>query len=313
MNHPDPNTPGAAHEADLFDALPLRWLLLALVVWVGLAVLLAALQHQQQQVPPTGLVLLSRMRALLGESIIFFLGPVGLLLSIWLLAGLVLRRWDATLVEALATGLRVGSMLFAASAVLWAGMAGWSFMQGNDPWEGLPGVTPPYLDDFLARHPGFEASTYGGTRQLFLHDGHGHSVFVDGDDVAGAQVRFDPCPPREADRALLGGIPPYPGAKCSTLLRIRRGDVERVTYVFEAVRDDNLDLIRGHFTRWAEALGAQNRFWGGPNQYFFDANKGNTTWDLRLYSGRGRATAIYIPQDGRTQAWAGKDAAAQAR
>lgn len=168
MNHPDPNTPGAAHEAELFDALPLCWLLL-------------------------------------GESIIFFLAPVGLLLLIWLLAGLMLRRWDGTLVQALTTGLQIGSIVFGASAVLWAGLAGWAFMQGDDPWEALPGITPPYLDNFLARYPALSVSTFGGTHWLILHNADAQSVYLDGDDLVDAQVRFQPCPSSKPARATLPG------------------------------------------------------------------------------------------------------------
>ena len=238
MNDRNPDAPGAARpEAELFDALPLRWLLLALALWIGLAALLATLQHLQQQVPPAGLVLVSRMRALLGESIIYFLGPVGLLLLIWLLAGPLLRRWDANFTEALTAGLKFGSITFAASAVLWAGLAGWAFTQGNDPWEALPGITPPYLDNFLARHSALSVSTFGGTHWLILHDADGHSVSLDGDDLVDAEVRFQPCPPGVVDAAQLGGIPPYPGAQCSTLLHLRCGGVQRVIYAFEVVRE----------------------------------------------------------------------------
>jgi hypothetical protein len=314
MNDRNPDAPGAARpEAELFDALPLRWLLLALALWIGLAALLATLQHLQQQVPPAGLVLVSRMRALLGESIIYFLGPVGLLLLIWLLAGPLLRRWDANFTEALTAGLKFGSITFAASAVLWAGLAGWAFTQGNDPWEALPGITPPYLDNFLARHSALSVSTFGGTHWLILHDADGHSVSLDGDDLVDAEVRFQPCPPGVVDAAQLGGIPPYPGAQCSTLLHLRRGGVERVVYAFEVVRDNDLKSIESHFARWAEALGAQHRFQGGPNHYTFEAHKGDSAWDLRLFKVRGSTTAIYIPKDGRTRPWAPKDTAAPMR
>jgi len=300
-------------EREIFDKLPLSWLVMALAVWVGLAVLLATLQYLQLQAPPTTLQLLTRMRGLMGESVDFFLWPIGLIVVIWLGTSLVLNRWDLTLVQVLTAGLRLGSGMFAVSALLWAGLAGWAFMQGDDPWEALPGITPPYLDKFLARHPALSVKTYSGTHWLFLYNEHGRSVYLDGDDLVDAHVRFQPCPPGGVDAAHLGGIPPYPGAQCDTVLHIRRGDVERVIYAFKVVRDHDRQSIESHFTHWAKTLGAEHGFQGERSRVFFTAHKGDSAWDLRLYTSRNNVRDIYIPKDGRTLAWAANGTAAPER
>ena len=138
-------------------------------------------------------------------------------------------------------------------------------------------------------------------------------MHLDGDDLADAHVRFQPCPPGVVAAAHLGGIPLYPGAQCNTLLHIQRGDVQRVIYAFKVVRDDDLKSIESHFTRWAETLGAEHGFQGGPNHYFFKARKGDSAWDLRLFKVRNNVSAIYIPKDGRTRAWAANGTAAPER
>jgi len=275
----------------------------ALLAWGAFAALMMYLPQLRGESPPPWGVLIARTGKLAVYSKEFFLGPLVLLVALGWLGRFVGR--ERSLGHALTDGLRFGAMAFGASAVLWIALAAWSSLEGNDPWENLPGIVPPYLEAFLARHPGMETTTYGGTHQLRLHDGQGHSVFVDGDDLKNAAARFEPCAPGDSDPAALGGIPPYPGGACDTLLRIRRGEVERVMHVFVVARDDH-ERIRQHFERWADTLGAEHGYSGGPNHYFFKASKDGRQWDLRVFVGRSRATEIYIARGGHTREWPGE-------
>jgi len=283
----------------------LLWpIVLALLAWAGFGAAMAILPQLQGEAPPAWAPLIARTGKLLAYSKEFFLGPLILLLAIGAFSRLT--QHPRPIAHALRDGLRFGAMAFGASAVLWTAIAAWSsFVEGEDPWASLPGITPPYLDTFLARHPELQTTTYGGTRTLRLHDSHGHSAFIDGDDLTDAAVRFEPCAAADLDAATLGGIAPYPGARCDTRLSIHRGSVERVIHVFVAKHDDSHEKIRQHFEGWAESLGAQHGYSGGPNHYFFTAHKDDKRWDLRLFVGRSRATEIYIPRGGRTLPWPG--------
>jgi len=280
----------------------LRATAFALLAWAAFIAAMAMLPRIDGGTPPPWPILMTRTMKLVVFSKEFFLGPLALMLVVGL-AGRVMRG-QRPFSHAVRDGLRFGALAFGAAAVLWLSMAAWSLLEGQDPWEGLPATVPPYLEEFLARHPGMEVTTYGGTRQLRLHDGKGPSLFVDGDDIKDAAVRFEPCSPGDAEPAALGGIPPYPAARCETLLRVRRGDVERVVHVFVAIGDAGPEQVRQHFERWAESLGAAHGTSGGPNHYFFTARQDLRQWDLRLFVGRSRPTEIYIPRGGHTPQWA---------
>lgn len=274
--------------------------LFALATWAGLGVLLDALTRSQGATLPQE-VLLARLSVLGRESLPALLGPIVLLALAGLFSRATGRSWSMR--QALVAGLRMGLAVFGVAPLLWGGMAVWAGEQGQDPWEGLPGITPPYLEDFLARHPGLTATTFGGTRRLLLHAGGGRTVYVDGDDLAGANVRFDPCPPELPAAAALGGIPPYPAARCVTVLGMRRGPVERGIFVFETPPGEERERIRGHFESWAGSIGAQFEFPGGPNLYQFRARKGDAQWDLQMFVRRSSPTMLYVPRGGRTVPW----------
>jgi len=294
------------------------WVLLALAAWALLTALMAAMQQAQPQAPPFSWpVLIGRMRELVWPTAELMLWPM-LLLALYfgLMSALMptLLRWmgyrreqqsqDAKLSTGeqepshgrwgmvVAATLRFSLMAFAGFAVLWAGMAGSAFLQDDDPWEALPWVTPPYLAEFLPRHPGLTVIRLDNDK-LTLRGGQGQALTIDGHELVGAQANFEPCPP-DIGPAQLGGIPPYPGAPCHTLLRIRRADIEQLVYAFEIADGSNATAILDHFSRWSDASASGSGMSGRAGSFQFSARSRDEAWDLSVRARDGGATSIHI-------------------
>lgn len=267
---------------------PVAWALLA---WILLALALAGMDKVFTGATVDPERLLRRLSVLCGNCLVFFLGPIVLL---GILFGVARRQWEVALVQ----GIRFGSIAFGLIALFWIGVAVVAVFDGGDHWEALPWIKPPYLDDFLQRHPGFDAITYQGTRTLTLYDGKGHHAIVDGNDLVGATVVFGPCPSR-VDAALLGGITPFPKGRCSTRVHIANPRRSWATYRFEFEPYATHDELSRHFSDWAQRIGAEHRLWG-YRDYHFSAEKQGRTWDLWWRYGRNLTTELYIPENGAT-------------
>lgn len=120
----------------------LRPLLIALAVWSLLAVFLSALEYLSHRGPLEQEVMLRRIADLFIPSLLFFAGPLLLFLVTF---GLVRGQWR----KALALGLKTGCGAFALVAIVWAGIAGWAFVNDEDHWDAIPWVTRPTWKNFI--------------------------------------------------------------------------------------------------------------------------------------------------------------------
>lgn len=264
---------------------------LALGVWLLLAAVLAGFDYSLTHALPSASMLVKRVGQLFSQCLVFFFGPLVLLL---ILFGVARRLWVVATVQ----GLRFGALAFGLIGLFWIGTATLAYIDGTDHWEALPWITPPYLDEFLARHSGFEAVTYQGTRALTLYDNKGHHAIVSGDDLIGATLVFEPCP-SQLGPALFGGIPPFPGSKCTTRVRISNPRRAWTVYQFKPGEGGTHQALEDHFENWARGIGAESRV-SGYRDYNFTAHLGERNWDLWWRYGRNLSTELYIPENGMT-------------
>lgn len=202
--------------------------------------------------------------------------------------------------RALARGIKIGATLFGIAA-LWLGAVVISaFLDGKKPWEGLPGVTPPFLDKFLQRHPGFDLSTYDGTSMIIVYGPSGGRWIIDGELLRGdARVAFEPCE-SPLDPAALGGIVPYPKSRCEVRIHLTGSTLERVTYLFRVAEESTVEDIENHFKGWAKGMGAElgskPGLWGGGTHFFMQ--KAERLWEFELHTSRTDGKTLYIPAAG---------------
>lgn len=298
------------------------WTLLMLLVWgAGAALLTLALQQAQPgasalQWPPDGPQLLANMQAPQIREQMFDMAWMALDLIhipvlvfavfVWVPIPLTnLKQHDKAtgkpglgLFEVpllVATFVKFAALVLCLLGAGYVAMAAVAFAEGDDPLEILPGVTPPYLRDFLAQHPTLTAD---GANESFGHvrlqDGLGHSVRLHRTELDSAQASFEPCPPT-LGAAQLGGIPPFPGIPCTTLLRLRNAQGGKLFHVFEILDSSNSAAIKAHFGRWADAHGSgsasSNRKGGG---YTFSTSSRDDAWHLDVNSWNGGTTSIVI-------------------
>lgn len=218
----------------------------------------------------------------------------------------LLARLRGSAAMGLLLGLMLGAFAQIGLAVIWLGVGLISAFDGQDPWENLPWVSPPYLDDFKQRHPHLRVTKLNGTRQVYLR-GAGLFMELDGNELVGSEVSLAPCGPAPST-AELGGLVPYPGSRCAVRLIVTRGSQRHQTYQFEADTSTTPDALRQHFESWAEALGATSHFSGGPS-YSFEAQRAGQRWAVWIKRERGIVTRLYIAQGGYPQAWQDRDTA----
>ena len=152
------------------------------------------------------------------------------------------------------------------------------------------------MHEFLARHPALAPhSTIDSISYITLRDGKGHSMRLHRAELDSAQARFEPCPvPLGAEQ--LGGIPPYPGARCATLLRLRRVEDELVFHVFEIADRSDSAAIKTHFKGWSDAHGSGGASSNkkGTGYAFSTITSRDAAWHLDVDSNAGGATTIVI-------------------
>lgn len=319
----------STHETEFWQAgrSLYRWALCALSAWLLLAVMLAGMDHAQPDARPfsfTELIsgpdqagLLARMRELTVWTISLWVLPTGFIAVFLALQGLIAiswgrrwfggrrasaggeadgvsQAWQWIVVTACVHAFKFGAMFFAVFAVIWAGFAALAYADGNDHWEALPAVTPPYLSEFLARHPGLSANRVGTQGALVLRDDEGRTVSLNGSDLTRARAVFDACP-QTIGAEQLGGITPFPGARCGALLRLDSVTGDHLIYVFRIDDGSDLAAIESHFSRWSEA----SNFGGSGSSrssrsYQFSSSSQDNAWRVQVDARSGGATTILV-------------------
>lgn len=291
-----PLAPGEQRDAPLFAASTRALARRAALAWLALALWLAGLQAVVLAELPAPLALATRLGELALPSAMFLVAPVLVIApAFWI----VRRQW-AFGVE---LGCNLGLIAFMALAAAWAGVGIVYAVEGTDPWEHMPWVTPPYLERFIAAHPEIEVHKLNGVRELHLrHRTEGGWMRVDGNLLPGAQARFERCgaAPTADD---LGGLPLPPGATCERVLTLSRAGVQRVLYQFELAPTFEREALARYYTAWADANELQAGFSGGASRYEFRAEQGDRQWDFWLSKRTGMAGALYVERGGRAFAW----------
>lgn len=248
---------------------------------------------------PSALVTLRRTEEILLPSLLFLIAPVAMYAVFGPLVTIFRKNeniphWAWR--ELAALGLRLGLISFSAMAVLWGVLGAMRAIEGQNPWDALPFVSPTQLDDFLNDNPGFSAIGTLGSEPVLIHDGKGRFAWIDSGCLQHAIVAFMPCSdpiPPEA----LGGLPPYPGSRCEFMIQIRRQGVEDNSYLFSVDGSIGIDDLNHHFERWADSIGAESTFFGYGN-YFFEAQQDERRWNLWIRYGKHIRSEIYIHQGG---------------
>ena len=188
---------------------------------------------------------------------------------------------------------RIVPFVAAAFGVIWGTMAANAFVNDGDPWEALPWVTPPYLEDFQARHPTLQVEDADRSGQRLVRDGQGRSIRLHGSQLAGAQLSLAACPP-DLGAAQLGGIPPYTGMAC-TLAQLRQAEQSQTLYVSRLDSGSDSAAIFAHFERWADQHGGSKASSvSGESHYYLYAVSRDEAWRLEMDSRQGGATSIVI-------------------
>ena len=288
---PPPLSPGAQpHLLDEVLIPPLKRLLrAALMAWLVLGPLfwlLAGLAGHGFASPQT---VLRRLVDLLQPGLSFLILPAVVLP---LLLALARRPWAF----GLQVGLMLGSMAQLGLAGVWACMGAYAALHGDDPWEALPWVFPPYLEGFAARHPQIEVLTLNGVRDVRLRVKGGILFPVDGNEIADASVALTPCP-STPDADELGGLVMPPGASCIAQLNVVHDGDERVRYQFQAAEGATREALERHFTDWAVARKLEHHY-NGNTRGSFEARGGGWQWRVDITRSNSQVTRLVVPRGG---------------
>lgn len=206
------------------------------------------------------------------------------------------RLMDVFWEISLPIALKFAFLALTAMAVLAGAFAAAAHVQGKDPWGAVPWADAN-LGEFIARHPALSvergADRMGG---VALGDGQGHFIIVNGWDLHRAQALFEPCPPGIGAEQL-GGIPPYPGAPCARLLRLRNADGEHWTYFFGIAKgggEEAVKAIETHFKPWSDAQGWSSGSSSDGERYFYGTGSRDGQWNIGVKSLQGGGTSILI-------------------
>lgn len=243
------------------------------------------------------------LRGLLGEFLIRRMlarraaAPADGALSVAQLAGGAVQEQQDGLdglwrIGTLALGIvRIVPFVATALGVIWATMAAFAFVNNGDPWEALPWVTPPYLEQFLARHPALTLER--SDDKVRLRDRQGRSIGLYGRALAGAQLSLESCPAAlRADQ--LGGIPPYPGIPCVAQAQLLTAQGQTTLYLFELANGSDSAAVFAHFRRWADEHASSSGSSSSDVRHYLSASSRDDAWRLEMNSSNGGATSIVI-------------------
>ncbi len=190
--------------------------------------------------------------------------------------------------------LKLVPMAVAGFAAIWAVMAAYAFIDGRDHWEALPWVTPPYLSEFLNRHPELTVQRGADTSgRVTLRDRQGRSMRLHGTELVGAQVRVGPCPAAPG-AAQLGGIPPYANMPCTALVHLRDAQGQASYYVFELANGSDTAAIKTHFSAWSDVHSSGSGSSSSKGRYSLSATSRDDAWHLQVDASQGGATTVVI-------------------
>lgn len=192
--------------------------------------------------------------------------------------------------------LRVAPFAATACAALWAVLVGLAIINDKDHWEALPWVTPPHLTEFKARHPKLIVEPLrDADGRVIVHDGKGRGVRLESAELALARVRLEACP-AGLGAEQLGGIPPYPGLACVTLVHLDNDYGAQRLYVFDArgSSDQANNAIHAHFDRWAMAQGGGTGSSADHKSGRQWLSAGRGAWRVEVASRPGRGANIVI-------------------
>ena len=296
MTAPDPSpplAPGEQRAALQIHPTTRRLARLALWAWLGLSLLLWAATLLDPGGLASPLAMLRRLGSLVAPGLLFVVAP----LLVWpLAAGLSRGAWQLGVDIAL----RIGAISQLALALIWTGVAALALVDSADPFERVPWVFPPYLEDFARRHPQIEVLPLNGVRTVHLRAAGGLLVDADGNDLVDAEVSLTPCtPPPSAEQ--LGGLPLPDGLRCRARLEIRRPAGRRVTWQFGAARAISLDELRRPYEAWAKAVQAELRT-SGYKEYRLELGNASRRWDLKIRIA-GNDTRLEVAEGGLTRPW----------
>lgn len=272
----------------------------AVLAWALLGGALAGIEWGQDPTVASPARTPLRLLQLAGAYGIWLLLPLPVVAIVFRLAGRDGRR-------SIVIGLRVVLVAWIGAAVLWAGIGLIAAANGENPWEALPEVTPPYLERFIAEHPQIEVEKVAGSRWVYIsRRGQKGVMRTDGNLLAGTQARLERCP-KLPDPDEIGGLPMFPKSTCRfTLTLARPGLPPRAIHVIDLpVESDLRDRVRAFYLGWAQAQKAEAGFSGiskARSQFRAKAAGGQRQWDF-LLSSTGISGDIEVERGGKAVEW----------
>ena len=302
----------------------LRWIVLAPLSWLALAGMLAQLEIDEQayagaeaKAAPDFVQMISdpafvaRIELLARNSAEMLYWPVLALMGFTLLAGVVRALMPrpkmpgtgqpsqaapgrlSMLFGAVLSAVKVAPMAATGCAVLGALAVGVALLNDDNHWDALPWVHPPYIEEFLARHPGLRVEQADRRGERVVHDGQGRSISVQSNQLTGAELSFASCPP-DLGAAQLGGISPYLGIACSTVAQLRAAQGSQKFYVFHLASGSDSAAVFAHFKRWADEHAGTSGSSSSESRHYLSASRRDEKWRVEMNSSMGGATSIVI-------------------
>ena len=208
------------------------------------------------------------------------------------------RLEEASASTILMRALKLAPMVATGCAVIGLLAVAVAWLNNDNHWDNLPWVSPPYVEKFVARHPGMSVGQMNSkTRKREVRDAQGHTVRLSSYEMDGAQLSLVPCPAKLV-AAQLGGIPPYPGIACSSVATLRNSAGTSTMFQFVQSTGSDSPAIMAHFQAWADKhAGSLASGTSGDTHFnFFASVRADDAWKLRLDSRKGGATTIVIEQ-----------------
>lgn len=299
-----PLAPGEQADKPFLAASTRRLALRALLLWLALTVLLAGLQLQTTGALPSPLTLARRMGQLLQFGWLFLVLPPLVVTPLAGMAPLLVKGLAGFAEDRWALGREVGANMglfaFMGLGLAWAGVGIAYALDGTDPWDHMPGVTPPYLEAFVARHPQLRVDKINGVYEVNLsHRETGGWLRLDGRVLADAEVRLERCttPWTAPD---FGGLPLHPKAECRRVLTLQRPDEPvRVVVSFGTPAELGFAELRRFYEDWAKSAGLEAGFSGGSSRWDFVARRDGQSLHLHVPNGRSPGPSFVLERGGR--------------